>query len=144
MVSVDDVAAHILQRKGRMSAMKLQKLVYYCQAWSLVWDDAPLFRERIQAWANGPVCPDLWEHHRGQFELSAPWSWGDPSRLSVEERATVEAVLDFYGDRSAQWLSDLTHAEKPWAEARAGMSPGTRGTREITHASMADYYAGLT
>jgi uncharacterized phage-associated protein len=144
MVSVDDVAACILQRKGRMSAMKLQKLVYYCQAWSLVWDDAPLFPETIQAWANGPVCPALWEHHRGRFELTAPWQWGDPDRLSEEERATVEAVLDYYGDRPAQWLSDLTHAEAPWAEARRGMSPGMRGSREISHASMADYYAGLT
>ena len=73
VVSVDDVAAYILSRKGPMSAMKLQKLVYYCQAWSLVWDDAPLFREPIEAWANGPVCPPLWERHRGRFELSAPW-----------------------------------------------------------------------
>lgn len=144
VVSVDDVATYILSRKGSMSAMKLQKLVHYCQAWSLVWDDAPLFGESIEAWANGPVCPALWDHHRGQFELSAPWRWGNLSRLSADEQATVDAVLDYYGDRPAQWLSDLTHAERPWAEARKGLPPGTRGSREITLASMADYYAGLT
>jgi uncharacterized phage-associated protein len=144
MASVDDVAAYILRRNGQLSAMKLEKLVNYCQAWSLVWDDAPLFGESIEAWANGPVCPELWDRHRGQFQLSAPWRWGVPDRLSDEQTATVEAVLDYYGDRSAQWLSDLTHAERPWAEARMGLSPGTRGKRVITHASMADYYAGLT
>ncbi|WP_307850044.1 MULTISPECIES: type II toxin-antitoxin system antitoxin SocA domain-containing protein [unclassified Saccharopolyspora] len=42
-----------------MTAMKLQKLVYYSQAWHLVWDERPLFDEPVQAWANGPVVPDL-------------------------------------------------------------------------------------
>lgn len=31
----------------------------YCQAWSLVWDDTPLFEEDFQAWTNGPVCPGI-------------------------------------------------------------------------------------
>ena len=53
-VNVLDIAAYILCKQGAMTAMKLQKLVYYSQAWSLVWDDKPLFRERIEAWANGP------------------------------------------------------------------------------------------
>ena len=46
-VNVFDVAAHILQKYGSMTAMKLQKLVYYCQAWSLVWDEQPLFSEKL-------------------------------------------------------------------------------------------------
>jgi hypothetical protein len=54
--TVFDVAAYILEKKGEMSAWRLQKLVYYSQAWSLVWDERPLFDEPIQAWANGPVC----------------------------------------------------------------------------------------
>ena len=33
-----DVAKYILKEHGEMTAMKLQKLVYYCQAWSLVWE----------------------------------------------------------------------------------------------------------
>jgi hypothetical protein len=38
-----------------MGAMKLHKILYYCQAWSLVWDDKPLFRERIEAWVTVPL-----------------------------------------------------------------------------------------
>ena len=45
-----DVAAYILQEQGPTPALKLQKLVYYSQAWSLVWDDKPLFEEEIEAW----------------------------------------------------------------------------------------------
>ena len=52
-------------------------------------------------------------------------------------------MLGYYGDKSAQWLIDLTHSEEPWKQARVGLAPGERGNREITHAAMADYYSGL-
>jgi uncharacterized phage-associated protein len=142
MATVQDVAAYILKKQGRMTAMKLQKLVYYAQAWSLVWDEKPLFKDRIEAWANGPVAPKLYDLHRGKFEVSK-WPQGDPAKLSATERETVDAVLDYYGDKSSQWLSDLTHAERPWSEARKGLAPGERGKTEITRAAMAEYYGSL-
>jgi hypothetical protein len=52
-VSAHDVAAYILKQTGEITAMKLQKLVYYSQAWSLVWDEEPLFSERVEAWRMG-------------------------------------------------------------------------------------------
>jgi uncharacterized phage-associated protein len=142
MRSVLDVAAYIVQKLGPLTAMKLQKLVYYSQAWSLVWDEKPLFRERVEAWANGPVVRRLFEVHKGQFKVKSV-SGGDPDRLTASERDTVDAVLAFYGPKSSQWLSDLTHMEAPWREARKGLPDGTRGNVEITHASMAEYYGSL-
>ena len=53
MASVLDVAKYILTQQGEMTAMKLHKLIYYSQAWSLVWDEDALFSEEIQAWAYG-------------------------------------------------------------------------------------------
>src|SRR5690242_14794168 len=96
MANVHDVAAYILQRRGQMTAMKLQKLVYYAQAWSLVWDDEPLFPEEIQAWANGPVVRALYERHRGQFKLHA-WPFGNPEALDENQQDTVQRVLEYYG-----------------------------------------------
>ena len=58
-VNVFDVVDYILNKLGKMSVLKLQKLVYYSQAWSLVWDEKQLFDEEIQAWANGPIIKDL-------------------------------------------------------------------------------------
>lgn len=142
-MSVFDVAAYILRARAPITAMKLQKLVYYSQAWSLVWDERPLFEERIEAWANGPVCPPLYSRHRGQFMLSEGAIEGDPGSLDVDARDTVDAVLKFYGDKSAQWLSDLTHREAPWIDARSGVSLGERGEGVISHAAMAEYYEGL-
>jgi uncharacterized phage-associated protein len=142
MATSHDVAAYILQKQGEMSAMKLQKLVYYAQAWHLVWEDRPLFKERIEAWSNGPVVRELYNRHRGQFMVKT-WSAGDPAGLTPKERQTIDVVLSFYGDKSAHWLSELTHVEPPWADARRGLSPAERGEREISKAAMVEYYSGL-
>ncbi len=142
MASAHDVAAYILARRGRMTAMKLQKLVYYSQAWSVVWDERPLFPERIEAWANGPVVRELYDVHRGSFEVTE-WPRGDAHRLTGGERETIDSVLDFYGDKPAQWLSDLTHREQPWLLARRGLPDGDRGNHEITLSSLEEYYGSL-
>lgn len=143
MLSALDVAAYILEQAGPMTAMKLQKLVYYSQAWSLVWDEVPLFREDIQAWANGPVVPRLYQEHKGKFTLNAGDIDGDPTRLMGDAKETVDAVLNFYGEKSAVHLSELTHREAPWRTARKGLVPGERGSAIITHDSMVEYYEGL-
>lgn len=43
MTSIFDVAAYVLDKLGVMTTMKLEKLCYYSQAWSLVWDERRLF-----------------------------------------------------------------------------------------------------
>ena len=65
MPNVLDVAGCILQQRGAMTTWKLQKLVYYSQAWALVWDDDAIFPEEIEAWANGPVVRKLYNAHQG-------------------------------------------------------------------------------
>jgi len=143
MATVFDVADYILAHLGPMSAMKLQKLVYYSQAWSLVWDDRELFSDDIEAWANGPVVRQLYDRHRGLFSLPPGFFGGDPSALDTEQRETLKVVLGYYGDKDAQWLSDLTHIEAPWRDARANLPDGARSTRIITKAALAEYYGSL-
>lgn len=142
-VRVFDVADYILQKCGALSAMKLQKLVYYSQAWHLVWADKELFAEEIQAWANGPVIPELYNSHRGHFKLDPGFFRGNISSISDKSKEMVDSVLAFYGNKDAQWLSDLTHLEAPWKLARAGLADGERGCHVISHESMAEYYGSL-
>lgn len=142
MVTVHDVAAYILRRHGRMSAMKLQKLVYYAQAWLTVWSLEPLFPERIEAWAKGPVAPDLYQRHRGRFEISA-WPTGDPDALDEVTAHLVNTVLDYYAPHSAEWLSELTHNERPWQDARRHVPPSERSHQEITPEMLRSYYGAL-
>lgn len=142
MVGARDVAAYIVRERGCVSTIRLHKLLYYSQAWSLVWDARPLFSERIEAWTNGPVVPELYEVNQGRFEV-AEVPGGDPAALDAAQRETVEAVLAYYGDRPAQWLSDLARCEIPWQEARRGLGPCERGERVIPLESLAEYFGSL-
>lgn len=141
MPSAHDVASFILKECGPMTAMKLHKLLYYAQAWSLVWDEKPLFPEKIEAWANGPVVRALYQRHKGQFEVRE-WE-GDTATLDENQIDSIKKVLAFYGGKSSQWLSDLTHKEKPWRQARKGLRDEERGNNEITLPSMAEFYGAL-
>ena len=66
-----------------------------------------------------------------------------PNALTETEREAVDAVMKFYGGKPGQWLSDLTHREAPWRNAREGLAPGEPGDREISHAALAEYYGSL-
>ena len=140
--TVHDVAAYILQRQGEMTTMKLQKLCYYSQGWSLAWDGEPLFEEEFQAWANGPVVYDLFNAHRGQFRLSSI-DGGNPDALTAEQRETVDAVLSAYGHLTGQQLSDMTHSERPWVETRGELPDGAFCSNVIPKYVLEDYFGGL-
>jgi uncharacterized phage-associated protein len=144
MADVNDVAGAILAELGEMDTFKLQKLIYYCQAWHLVWEGKPLFPDRIEAWANGPVVPSLFRKHKKLFKVSH-WPPGNPNELTPEERSTIHAVLKFYGKKKGYVLAALTHREAPWRDARrrAGLRTGERGDAEITKQSMLEYYESL-
>jgi uncharacterized phage-associated protein len=137
MASALDAAQYILHRCGPMTTMKLQKLVYYSQVWAVVWDDDVLFNETIEAWDNGPVVRDLWSATRGKFRVeSVPG--GDLKNVTKKQRKTIKKVLSFYGHKDAQWLSDLTHMEKPWREAHA-----ISNSMDISLETISEYYSTL-
>ncbi len=142
MADVHDVAAYILSQQGPMSTMKLQKLVYYSQAWHLVWAEEPLFDARIEAWANGPVVNQLYNFHRGRFNV-VTWPVGDAGNLSKAETGTIDAVLATYGPLDGRKLSYLTHAERPWRQARQGLGSTDLSDAEITPEAMRDYYVAV-
>lgn len=143
MVSVFDVAEYVLSETGYVSTMKLQKLVFYSQAYSLAAFGEPLFSDDFEAWVNGPVCPQLFRAHRGLFvigrgELCAE---GHPDKVVGNQAACVKHVLSALGQLNGQQLSELTHAESPWRAARSGCADGDRCSNVITKQAIRDYYA---
>lgn len=145
MATVFDVAFYILDKLGDMSTMKLQKLCYYAQAWSLAWDGVPLFNEDFQAWANGPVCRELYEFHRGEFLINSDKIKERKTdyNFSSAEKETLDIVISDYGSKEAFWLSELTHKERPWVETRGSLGLGERNDAIITKELMQEYYSGL-
>ncbi len=123
MARVRDVAAYIISKLRSVDVMKLQKLLYYSQAWSL-------------------VARRVFKTYQGQYKVSCALE-GDKTSLTEDEGGTVDAILRFYGDKEGFYLSELTHKEDPWMDARKGLAPGDKSDREITKASMRDYYSSL-
>jgi uncharacterized phage-associated protein len=144
MNTVHQVAKHVIGQLGETTAMKLQKLVYYCQAWSLAWDDEPLFDEDFEAWANGPVCPELFRKHKGRYKVdSGLFEDTAEGVFNAANTETMGAVIRDYGDKEPYWLSEATHMEAPWKDARRGLAPGENGSNVITKESMQLYYGSL-
>jgi len=144
VMSVLDVAAYILAKQGDMTAMKLQKLVYYSQAWSLAWDGKKLFDEPIKAWVGGPVVEELFETHRGRFLLHPGEIAGNPTHLDAAQCKTVDAVLKIYGSKSSEQLTRLISREAPWRDARRNIPVGVRGDAQISAKNMTDWGTGGT
>lgn len=145
MANVFDVAKYILENTGEISTYKLQKLCYYSQAWNLVWHDIPLYDSPIMAFAHGPVIKELYDHHKDQFSIKS----SDIKKcklsniLTDSEKDTINRVLQFYGNKTAQWLSDLTHMEEPWRNARKGIPDGQPSSKVISLNDMMEYYSSL-
>lgn len=143
MVNLFDVAKYFLEKSEKLSGLKLQKLCYYAQAWSLVWDDKPLFIEDFEAWATGPVYPKLFNLIQGRTRLSYNDISGDSSKLSAAQIKILDKVLNYYGDKDDIWLYLLTTKERPWKKARKGVPPGSKCHNVITKESMKSYYQSL-
>lgn len=145
-ITVFDVAKYILNKystqSGEMTTMKLHKLVYYAQAWNLVWEENPLFPEKIKAWANGPVVFELYLAHKGKSRIKT-LKQGSIKKLSATDKKNIDKILKFYGKHPGHYLSTLTHREAPWKEAREDTPIGEQCSAEITPAAMAEYYGGL-
>ena len=151
MVQAIDVARHFLSLSQQESAklgqesdlthLKLQKLLYYAQAWSLVFNDEPLFPEEIQAWERGPVTPVVWATFtKYERKPIAPETEARECRaLSQRQRELLQYVWNSYKDYQPRDLSSRTHLERPWLEAYKP-GPDRRCENPITLQAMKDFY----
>lgn len=140
MANVDDVAAAILAKAGPITAMKLQKLIYYAQAWHLARVGDRLFEARIEAWIQGPVTPEIQQKHRKKYVVTN-WPTGDAKQLRPQEHATVDWVWNQYSHLSGESLSRITYLELPWRSTRQLLSDDQPSTDEISVDEMRHYYA---
>lgn len=103
------------------SAMKLQKLLYFAQAWSLHDRGTPMFQERVKAWKDGPVVPNVYYAFRGLKWLDTKddrFTPTDPC-LSSDDREIIAAVWEMYKDSTGDELSDITHRHSGYISARS-------------------------
>jgi len=162
-LSIVDLAVFILPERDNsdqkpMTLRRLQKLAYYCQAWSLVWDEVPLFKEDIVACPHrGPIVPALQEYAISRFakvptrkegvygafdtdmDLCFDGLSNRPNKLKKYQEKTVLSVLNDYRGYNVDSLEDLSKQEGPFKKAIAQGN----GEPLITLESLERYYSAV-
>ena len=138
--TIFDVAECILSKTGSISSMVLEKLSYYCLVWSLVWFDKPIFQNKFQAWVDGPVCNDLFQKHKKKRVVSAN-SLNSNHVFNEFEKLIMDSVISIYGKENGEFLSSLTHNEKPWRLTRGNIPDNARSTKIITNDLIKESYS---
>ncbi|KGE20685.1 Panacea domain-containing protein [Paenibacillus wynnii] len=125
--------------------LKLQKIVYYAQAWYLAIYGRRLFEDKqFEAWAHGPVNPELFQVYRGYGYQPIPFPEDfDPTDYSRGEKDYLDQIWSLYGRFDAKYLEALTHKEEPWLSTRGDLPEGARCDTPISDDLMTEYYGGL-
>ena len=150
MKDINSVADYILvsfEPQG-ISPLKLQKLLYYTQAWHLALYDTPFFEGDFEAWVHGPVNPEIYKRFAEEYGMYTPISTqskgykfsNQPCINDEKSRDFLNEILDVYGGFTGDQLEHLTHMELPWKSARRGLTDYERSTNKIDPNCMRDYY----
>lgn len=127
----------------RLDALKLQKLLYYAKAWSLVLKDGHnVFPDDFQAWVHGPANLKVWHHFQGfDFSASHPEITQEKfEQITSDEKEVLDVVWNSYGKFDGKYLEMLTHAEDPWLNARKGLDQKDLSQNVISEESIRAYY----
>lgn len=139
--SIINVAQFIIREQPMMTTMKLQKLCFYSQAYSLVKYNQQLFPEDFRAWKNGPVEYELWKRHAKLYLVSQEklGSYIEGS-LSNKEIEIVSYVMGKLGKLTGEELSRRIHTEDPWINGRKGLEIFQNGSAVISKEAIKNYY----
>lgn len=122
-----DISKYIIcvaQSNGdTITNLKLQKLLYYAQAWFLVNNDnTKLFDDDIVAWQYGPVVVSVYEEFksfgRAPIDIACDLD-RDFSDLCNKVKEYLNEFCETFLSYSATELVAITHQEEPWLEAIA-------------------------
>jgi len=141
--AADFLLAESREQGEVLTNLKLQKLLYYAQAWYLALEDRALFSEDFQAWAHGPVLPS--QYHRFKEFAWRPLTVDvtQPTIANEAVKQHLQAIIEEFGTETAVALERMTHREAPWIEARNGLPNGAASDARISPDSMKKYYRSL-
>ncbi len=112
-----------------MTNLRVNKLLYFAQAWSLARLGKELFAEDFQVWSLGPVLPEIYRTFQKYGKNVIPEVYGMYSE-KVFSSEQVELLLDVareYRKFSTTHLVDITHIpEGPWGNVYA------EGAKKVT------------
>ena len=142
-----DVAQYFIylanQENKSITNKKLQKLVYYAQAWSLALNNKKLFSEHIEAWVHGPAIRTLYVQYKnfGFGPIEEEVKDTSINKITGKNKELLNEVWGAYGKLDAGYLEMLTHSERPWQEAREGLQSHENSENTISIKTMKSYYS---
>ncbi|KAA6333472.1 hypothetical protein EZS27_018119 [termite gut metagenome] len=135
-----------LEAGDSITPLKLQKLLYYCQAWHYTIFNTPLFKDSIEAWTHGPVVPSQFKrfaHLRMCDNILANPIQIEKVNLEKDTEELLIEVMNIYGQHTAYYLEKLTHTERPWKETRGDLDYAVASNKVITPDLMKEYYSSV-
>ena len=126
--------------------MKLQKLLYYLQAWSLGINQKAFLKCSFEAWVHGPVSRELYNRFKSSHNLYSFITISDVANpnpetaIDPDDIEFINYILDNYAGFSGAELESMTHKEDPWLEARNGYTPLQSCDKIISEETMKTYY----
>ena len=127
-LKIEDVALYILQllsqNESEVSAMKLQKNLLLCAGVGILLKKGrPLFKHDFQAWRYGPVSPTLYKYHarNATVSLNTTNISGNIQNISDADKKFIEVIVSLYAGFTGLQLSELSHKQDPWINARRGI-----------------------
>lgn len=124
-----------------VTPMQVQKLAYFCHAWTLGLEKGPLFQDAVESWQYGPVIRSVYHalKHYGSAPVRDPLR-AEPVKFSSEEIGIINGVWRKYREIDGLQLSRLTHAEgTPWHQT---FSRG-KHSQIIPNHLIRDYYSAI-
>lgn len=148
---VNIIADYVILRlnsdeKVNLINLKLQKLLYYLQAWSLGINQEPFLKCSFEAWVHGPVSRELYNRFKSSHSLYSFITVSDvvnenpETSIAQDDIEFINYILDNYAGYSGAELESMTHKEKPWLEAREGCTPMQSCDKTISEETMRVYY----
>lgn len=123
-----------------MDHKKLQKIVYYAQAWYYTLYDEKLVDDVFEAWVHGPVCPTIYHEYKS-------YGWNDipktTKQIKTELKDFLDMIIDSFGEYTGDQLEYMTHLEEPWKNARVNLRPWESSNTTISLDSMKAFYSKL-
>lgn len=130
------------ERGELLTNLKLQKLLFYADAWFLALVDRPLFGDRFQAWVHGPVLPAEYQRFR-DYKWRAIEAEIERPNLAQDVATHLNGIIDVFGSENATALELMTHREAPWIEARGDCGPTDPCTTYISKDTTKAFYRSL-
>jgi len=146
MTTAQHVADFLLaladERGEEVNNLKLQKLLYYAQAWHLGRHGVPLFPEKFQAWSTGPVIPALYWKYK-PFSIRHIATHAEPPVFDPAAALLLREVAGEYLAIDEYDLASLTYRESPFQNARGGVDLSEPCEAELSETDMREQFRQL-